>query len=243
MPQTPVRMVAVGSGSGTTVGRLYEETQPGGILHGLVQIAAFMGTMANMSAFDLLVNELKFPKDRYVYCSAKKLGPDAWGRELIQLMIDVGANALGLHGCLAIIPEFVINWCRINNVFDVNQHPAIPKLIGGDGWYGERVFTCLAYLVELLNRPMQSPVVSQRVHAQVDQGEVFRYELATLTPGMKMLDVKRALIDHEYDCQINAWKDVALDQVRYVEPPSYLQPGEEWALEEAKRRVRAEFKF
>lgn len=242
-----VQLIMIVSGSGTTANKIWEATLPGGLLYGLVVIRAIVATRLCEAKQLLAAND--FPMGKFITLEYTKDDAESWGATLIRLLQTYGATALGLHGCLVTIPESVVDWCREHGVFCRNQHPAHPRIAGGHGWYGDRVFAFHVQLARLLDRPITASVVSQDIDPIVDEGAVYHFGTGLIEPWSDVPlkeAIKRAkavLLPIEYPTHVEAWAKVARGELELVDPPSPVTPAEEWAIEEARRQVRHHFKF
>ncbi len=143
-------------------------------------------------------------------------------------------NLLTLNGCLAPIPEKVVQ-AFLGKAF--NQHPGHTIQAGGKDMFGRRVHcaTILAQRIAGVEEPF-SPMVAQRLHPEYDKGAVVK---AVNVPIQKLDTVdsfQERSLPIEHILQTGLLQDIVRGDVRDIDlDPILVGPGHERILEYAKR--------
>lgn len=245
----PYRVAGVFSGGGSTVAAIRAATQPGEILHGLVEFVLGIATNAEAGGIDKLVGLGMEEGDNIVILPFEQMGSVPFAKAALDLSRQFAIDHFGLYGCIPTMPKELILALANENVRSTNQHPAWVPDFGGVGMIGKRAVAAQLLFERMLPRgnDFKAAAVCQALSPVVDGGRVLCFKTCPILPLDDPDSLQARLLPIEHEVQIEALRRAALKQLVQVACPSPVKSGErqrcDWAKQAAFAMYREGFPY
>jgi phosphoribosylglycinamide formyltransferase-1 len=212
-------LVAVISGSGTTMKAIGEATKDGRLVRtklvGIITTDPIKAALGIRRAINLGIPESKIKVIPNADYSADSLG---------EALKELNPDLIGLYGFLKKIPAQVIKDYPKRTI---NQHPGPidpgPYDFGGHRMIGLRVHAARLAFVRATGRNFWTDVISQRVGEEYDQGKVLKRVTIPISTEDTAESLQKRALQYEWECQIATLRDFEEDGV--IELPAYAEMG------------------
>lgn len=230
-----IRLVILISGSGSTMERLLQECQPGGRLW-KIQV---VGVIASKPSAEGIAKALKFLPTEDVVVVRRKLfaSDELFGEAIIDFCRARQADLIGQHGWLPHTPDNVLDAFPT-----LNQHPGPLRPsglhIGGHGMYGSRVHFTRLEFARMVGRDWWTEATVHCATPAVDRGPIIMARRIIMKEDDTPDSLQERVLPEERDANVEVYEDICHGNVAEVRDlPRLVRPGEEFLLEEAKRRA------
>lgn len=231
-----IRVAGLFSGSASTLNQIYLATQKGNALHGRIEIPVIIGSKQDVGGFKRL-RDSGFT-DSAVCLDPTKMSKNIFTESLLITFKAANIDWFGQWGWLPLTPEEVIA-----EFAGINQHPALPSLFGGKGFYGRTPHAAALYFARLSGNWVTYPV-AQRVGPEYDQGELIAATPVQIFDDYSVEELRERVLPYEWLTQIAAllriW-DVE-GQIPIPLDASYqLKPEQTELLAQARAQALADY--
>jgi folate-dependent phosphoribosylglycinamide formyltransferase PurN len=240
MEKEPIRLGIFISGGGSTMEAIVKATKPGGILHEKIIPAVVIASKPDIRGIALAeglgvkaitVQRKLFPKG--------PVGTEAFGQEIISILVQHRAHWVSQNGWLPLTPENVISRFE-GKIF--NQHPGETSSFGGQGLYGMRVHAAVLEFQRLSGRVFPTQATIHRVAPAYDEGAIVARELVPVQPGDTPQSLADRVLPVEHELQIGFWGLAAEGIIAELHQESnMIYPSEEQFLQDAIVYAREEY--
>ncbi len=164
-----------------------------------------------------------------------KVDEYGFGMAMLKVFRKYGATVVMQNGWLARTPTIVID-AFPNMIF--NQHPGpLPET---KAMHGIQPHAAMLYFARATGRNNGTEVISQRVHANFDQGAIVgRAKVPIYLPNDTPKRLQKRALKVEHRLQIDVLKQVANGTIKETpQEYNYMKPGEEYILKSARKKAR-----
>ncbi len=167
-----------------------------------------------------------------------KVDEYGFGQAMLKVFRKYGATVVMQNGWLPRTPTIVID-AFPNMIF--NQHPGpLPET---KAMHGVQPHAVMLYLTRATGRNNGTEVISQRVHANFDEGVIVgRAEVPIYVPHDTPKRLQKRALKVEHRLQIDVLKQVADGTIKEtLQEYHYMKPGEEYILKSARKEARKKY--
>lgn len=235
------RLAILISGSGTTMQEMIVACKYGKIP---IEVACVIASTAAAGGIEK-AERLGIPKEDIIVIDPenfrgenKKINRTKFGLSILKELQSRRTTVVTQNGWMPWTPDNVID-AFPDKIF--NQHPGPPDHFGGSGMHGIRVYAAMLFFHLWTKSVSWTEVVAQRVHPEVDKGEVVKSMRVAILPGDTPEDLQKRALPVEHMVQLALLRDIVHGRVqthkdRWPLPP-IVQPGQEEIAELAKQKA------
>ncbi len=165
-----------------------------------------------------------------------KVDQEKFGQAILAELKKRNVDVVLQNGWMWLTPKIVIE-AYPGMIF--NQHPGPIPESGGKGMMVRAVIATILEFRKMTGRPNVIEMTAQRVAPQFDAGAVVKTESVPIAASDTVESLYKKSLPAEHRVQVELLKDIASGSVREITRPTFVLPGEEKLLEEAKRKAIA----
>lgn len=236
------RWASLISGSGSTMDAMARAIK-GGEVSGIVPACVISSTdnaggleKAQRRNIDVFVVD----RDRYRNGDGT-VDQYGFGQVILKILKLEGVDFITQNGWMPLTPENVIDAYK-DSIY--NQHPAPVPEFGGPGMFGIRPHAAILEFMQRTTKPgfrMATEVVVQRVDKEFDKGAVLHREIVFIEEGDTPEGLQKRALPVEHEVQMRLLKSRASGVIQERAHQSWVKPGEEHILKEAKLHAIARY--
>lgn len=163
-----------------------------------------------------------------------KIDREKFGEVIIEQLKKRKVDVVLQNGWLPLTPKNAIDQYQ-GMIF--NQHPGPIPETGGKGMMIKAVLATILEFKKQTGKPSAIEMTAQRVGSQYDSGSVVKSVRVPIDEDDTVESLQQKCLPVEHRVQIELLKDIANGTVREITRQSFVLPGEEKVLEEAKQKA------
>lgn len=233
--KTPLRLLELISGSGTTADAINAACHNGGPLFGKIQPVLVIASRPDADGLAKTkargVPTLVIPPSQPA---------EQFGEQILIACRDWSVDLIGQYGWHPLTPANVIDAFPDRMI---NQHPAPVPEFGGLGMFGRRVHCARLLYARQVKRDYWTMAIAQRVAPEFDAGAVLHGRVVKILPDDDPISLQQRVLPIEHQVQIEMLTMVFEGTVREAMShlPLVRDIVEKMMLNECKRTARLLF--